>query len=335
MELTTTGPDLQAIGELANYYAQQTVFSNYQMGAAENTLRAQRCDLEHFSLFLRGLDPQAPGGEDLYTNPKAWKWITWGLVEAYQNSCLRDGFSVATVNRRVTTIHRYAELAFAAGCLDQDNYLRIGNVKAIPAKRKRHIDAKRPVSRLGAKKPQSNRLNPAQAATLKAQDELSPQGRRDRLLMCLLLDHGLRIGEIVLLHRNQFDLSAGTMTFDRPKVDKVQTHKLSMDTLAALRSYIDSGDCPSDDSLWRGSRRDGNLVESTGISTRALADRVKCLGVGVGFENLSPHDCRHYWATYWSKRVDIATLQQAGGWTSLSTVQRYIDLNEIANEGMI
>jgi len=49
---------------------------------------------------------------------------------------------------------------------------------------------------------------------------------------------------------------------------------------------------------------------------------------------LSAHDCRHYWATFWAKRVDVLRLQEAGGWNSLAMPRRYVEDARIANEGM-
>ena len=84
-------------------------------------------------------------------------------------------------------------------------------------------------------------LTPDQAARLKAQPD-TPQGRRDALLLCLLLDHGLRVGEVAGLAVRDFDLAAGELRFYRPKVDKIQTHRLTADTLAAARAYLAAGD---------------------------------------------------------------------------------------------
>jgi integrase len=47
-------------------------------------------------------------------------------------------------------------------------------------------------------------MNSAQAKVLKSQPD-SPQGRRDVLLMCLLLDHGLRVGEAIRLEVVDFN----------------------------------------------------------------------------------------------------------------------------------
>ena len=75
--------------------------------------------------------------------------------------------------------------------------------------------------------------------------------------MCLLLDHGLRVGEVARLQVADFDLKAGEMRFLRPKVDKVQTHKLSGDALRALHVWLDSADALRNGSILRGSRRVG------------------------------------------------------------------------------
>ena len=59
------------------------------------------------------------------------------------------------------------------------------------------------------------------------------------------------------------------------------------------------------------------------------------LGEQDGLEGLSAHDCRHYWATYWVRKVDVLRLQEAGGWNSLAMPRRYVEESKIANDGMV
>ena len=54
--------------------------------------------------------------------------------------------------------------------------------------------------------------------------------------MCLLLDHGLRVGEIAILKRNAIALRSRLLTFYRPKVDEPQTDRMTDETLAAARA---------------------------------------------------------------------------------------------------
>jgi len=71
---------------------------------------------------------------------------------------------------------------------------------------------------------------------------------------------------------SDFDLKAGEMRFLRPKVDKVQTHKLSADTLRVLHAWVESGDAPRNGSLLRGSRKGGALTNARMSERSMFAD---------------------------------------------------------------
>jgi integrase len=196
----------------------------------------------------------------------------------------------------------------------------------------KRIDVKRHVTRVGEKKATAVRLTVEQANQLKQQPN-TPQGRRDALLLCLLLDHGLRVGEVALLQAENFDRSTGQFHFERPKVDGIQTHKLTADTLRAFYAWVNAGECPEKGPLLRESLKNGELTEP-GMSERAIKARVRLLGERIGVAGLSPHDCRHFWATYWAEKVNILRLQEAGGWASLEMPRRYVERAKVANEGM-
>jgi integrase len=162
----------------------------------------------------------------------------------------------------------------------------------------------------------------------------TPQGRRDAFLMCLLLDHGLRVGEVAALSVSDFCLNEAQMRFFRSKVNKEQIHHLTKDTLNALKAYHSHGDMPRNGLALRRSLRNEELG-ATGMSDRAITARVGFLGVKIGVTGLSAHDCRHFWATSAARHgTDPFVLQEAGGWSSLAMPRRYIEDNEIANEGV-
>jgi len=164
----------------------------------------------------------------------------------------------------------------------------------------------------------------------------SPQGRRDRFLVCLLLDHGLRVGEVAGLRTVDLDRTAGTLAVYRPKVDKHQVHRLSVDTLQAAERYISLDITPMRNispTLLAGSTKNGSLKGT--LSIRAIFNRIRLLGRQIGLAGLSPHDCRHTWATLASRaHTPLERLMDAGGWSSYAMPLRYIQSNEIANEGV-
>jgi len=139
-----------------------------------------------------------------------------------------------------------------------------------------------------------------QTKELKTQPD-TPQGRRDVLLMALLLDLGLRVGEVVLLEVADFNLKENILHFDRPKVGIDQTHTLPADLKTAVAAWLSSGDCAPFGPVLRESGKGGRLTES-GMSERAITTRVLTLEKAIGVFGLSAHDCRHYWATQAAKR---------------------------------
>lgn len=350
------------LGEAANEYAAAGVFADYLSRTAENTKRRQRNDLSLFALFLECANAAASGqpikncfetisgrlktpeavkaGEYLQSDPAAWGQdgviaggITWGLVQEFRNWMKDEGYAIGSVNVRLATIKAYSKLAAKAGVISKTDQLLIADVKGYASKESKRINEGREVTRVGFKKADHTKISKEQADQLKQHPD-SPQGRRDAVLMCLLLDHGLRCGEVALLQVSHFNLKDGTMTFYRPKVDKTQTHQLTPDTLKALRAYFNSGDATPTGYLLRGSRKGGKLTEA-GMSERAITARVKELGEQIGIDTLSAHDLRHYWATRASRQgTDPFALQEAGGWASLEMPRRYVDAARIANAGV-
>jgi integrase len=204
-------------------------------------------------------------------------------------------------------------------------------VSGYSRKEAKRLDEGREQTRTGYKKARHTSITADQARALKGQPD-TPQGRRDQLLICLLVDHGLRVGEVATLQVENFDLQGGIFTFYRPKVDVIQTHKLTTDTLRAALAYFQHDALPVGQML-RGSRKGGELEGC--MSIRAIRERVRGLGAAIGVSNLSPHDLRHYWATAAARnKTDPFALQEAGGWSSLAMPRRYVEAATIANEGV-
>lgn len=324
-------------GQVADHYASASAFADYQARKAQNTRVRQAGDLAVFARFLKDPPPAgagipgAPSAVELGEDPAAWAGVSWGLVEAFVRWQLGQGYAVGSINCHLATVKTFCNLASKAGAIPPEQERLISTVKGFGYKEARNIDANRDVTRLGYKKAEWVKIPKDKAAQLKAQPD-TPQGRRDAVMMCLLLDHGLRASELAGLVVSDIDLGAGVMTFYRQKTGQVDTHRLSRAALAAVRAYFAAGDAPAVGPLLRGSRRGGQL-EAAGMTRRAITARVEELGRRVGLEGLSAHDCRHAGATDLARRKKTAIeIQQWGGWASIAMAARYVERSKIANE---
>jgi|APSaa5957512622_1039677.scaffolds.fasta_scaffold26843_2 integrase len=325
---------LEQAGQAANQAASAGIFTDYQDRKSENTLRRHKADLARFVDFLNFAGVICG---DLITDPEAWQGVTWGLIKGFANWQLQNGYAIGTINGRLSTVKVYAKLAALAGVIDPSELALIQSVRGFEHKERKHINDKRKAAgidtRKGAKKAHAVSLAKEQAEKLLDQDTQTDQGRRDRLLLAIMLRLGLRVGELAALQVGDFDLKAGELRFYRPKVDKTQTHKLDAVTLDAARDYI-TQDAPALGIIWRGSVKGQGLAKQ-GMSERAITKRVKFLGAKVGAVGLSAHDLRHYWATQAARNgTALDRLQDAGGWSSLAMPGRYIEAAKIANQGV-
>jgi integrase len=254
--------------------------------------------------------------------------MTRGLVEGFVQWQIRAGYAIGSINMRLSTVKLYCRLAQGAGALGEEQAAMIRTVMGYRGREGKRIDAQCPVTRVGDKKAEPTALSVAQANALIEQSD-TPQGRWDRVLMCLLLYHGLRCEEIPLLQVSSFDLRAGHFCFEQPKVGGELRHRMHLQTALVVKRYLEE-DHPTRQ-LLLGSRKNGQLQGT--MSKSAINQRVRWLGEQIGMKKLSPHDCRHFWATSASEAgTDLENLKQAGGWASLEMPSRYIKRRMIANE---
>ncbi len=305
----------------------QDAFERYQRRKADNTVRRQKADI---ALFEKFLEEEGISQQNLFADPNVWRVVTFALVEQFVEWQIEQGYAIASINIRLTTIKRYAALACRVGALSSDELFRIREVKGFRRVEGRRIDAQREVTRVGAKKGEPTRISPAHVATIKQQlleetmrgDTLAS---RDLLLFLLAAEHSLRCSELALLTRDSFDLEAGQLRIYRQKTDRWQLHQLTPSALDAARHYLRL--CAVETWLFPGEE------PGTGLATRSIYDRIAAAGKRVGLDHLGPHDLRHYYATY--SQGDISALQQAGGWSSPAMPLKYRVEQDIANTGVL
>jgi integrase len=325
---------LQAIATAANQTLADNVFSLYQQTKAPNTIRRQRADLMLFGQFISEISGVALDGCAFCEHPGAWAIVTGGLVTAYRQWMLKSGYDAHSVNVRLSTVRTYAKLAHQAGMIAEGEYLRITGVSGYSQKEIGRIDAKREVKRIGEKKENANFVKRGIVAQLKGLECKRDSDYRDRVLLCLMLDHGLRVSEVEALTVGSVDMNARTLTINRLKTSTTDLHDLTDDTYAALVDYMPLLDGRAVTApLIAGSLKSGRLTDG-GMSVRAINARVQEIGQRFGIENLSPHDLRHTAADEVVKNNDLQTAAAWGGWSSLAMPMRYAEKRKVSNRGV-
>ena len=147
-------------------------------------------------------------------------------------------------------------------------------------------------------------------------------GRRDEALLTLLYGSGLRIGEALALNRR--DAPLGEAMIITGKGNKQRMVPVLPAVVRAVEAYLSS--CPyelgPDDPLFVGAR--GKRL-AAGVVQRQVRGLRRLLGLP---ETATPHALRHSFATHLlAGGGDLRTIQELLGHASLSTTQRYTELD--------
>ena len=125
MEIVTNTQSANSLidfGTQANEAAAHAVFTLYQERRPINTQRSQRGALR---LFIEFVQNSGISVNDLYSDPAAWRGISWGLVQAFQQWLIQNGYSMKTVNDRVSVVKVYMSLANQAGVIPDNDILKL------------------------------------------------------------------------------------------------------------------------------------------------------------------------------------------------------------------
>jgi integrase len=336
-QMTITEVEDQSSGSLANKYADATKQTRYTEELTDNTTRRQKADLKLFFKYLQAAKYEYPIADfhdllDAGQTENAWSlWqgVTYGHVEAFIQWQKTEGYAVGSINTRLSTIKAYCRLAHSAHVLSLDDDSRISRIKSIRHKAGVTLDKSRPVKRRGLKKEEPTLISPAHAALLKRQKRA-----KDAVMMCILLDLGLRCSELAQLKVSDINIREGMITFYREKVDITQKHRLTPDCLSALLVYL-----PTVKGVYllpghKHVDKETHVVTERHMNTSGINKRVGELGKAIGIDDLSPHDLRHYLITEEAaKGTDSNTLQQMGGWSSPAMALKYMTAGDVANAG--
>jgi integrase/recombinase XerD len=152
------------------------------------------------------------------------------------------------------------------------------------------------------------------SSTEQARVFLVPVCSRDRALLCLLIDTGVRIGEAVRLQAE--DILEETIIVNGKTGEREVP--ISQDTRRQILALADSG------YIFRGQR--GHLCRAQAYNVVHAALRAS----GLGGRKLGPHLLRHTLGRQWILNGgDLVSLQRILGHTSINTTRIYAELSMV------
>ncbi|MFD2332250.1 tyrosine-type recombinase/integrase [Cohnella sp. GCM10020058] len=147
-------------------------------------------------------------------------------------------------------------------------------------------------------------------------------GRRDYCMMLVLIDGGLRIGELTNLRKTDINLKLRQIVV-RGEIAKTKTTRvvpMSQRTIKELETLINYMDTGEDDYVWLTQFGERYYGDSFAKLLKMYAKRAGVTGVRV-----SPHTFRHYMAVKFLREGgDPMALARILGHTSLNMTQVYV-----------
>jgi len=297
LELTGDPRLNAAVGRWMDWLAHERRFSDH-------TLAGYRHDLSAFLNFLAGHLGGPPGLADI-ENLKPLDFRAW-LADLD-----RRGLSRTSIARALSCLRGFFRFLEKQG---------IARNSAIGALR---------TPRVPKSVPKALSVEDAFDLILAAEDMADDRwiGLRDKALLMLLYGCGLRIGEALGINRDrapgQFGNRADAMIV-RGKGNKDRLVPILPQVEKAVAAYLAA--CPfagdGETPLFLGARG-GRL--SAGVAQARVRDLRKLLGLP---DTATPHALRHSYATHLlAGGGDLRTIQELLGHASLSTTQRYTDVD--------
>lgn len=188
----------------------------------------------------------------------------------------------------------------------------------------REWDLPNPMAKVRAPKVERKlqpRLSTQELSLLEAACGRDKLGIRNRAIVILLMDTGIRATELLKLKVDDFDSKSGWIVIERGKGGKGRVVPLSGRAVKAVIRWIGVRGKPLTPALFlRLTRGDAPLSYP---ALRQMLDRLE-EKTGV---KCNPHKFRHTFASRYAGRGNLLALQKILGHTSLEMVRRYAELD--------
>jgi integrase/recombinase XerD len=260
-----------------------------ERGFSQNTAGAYRNDLTQFAGFLQD---DGRTGWDLDRD----------ILQRYRTFLYKRRYADTTVARKIAAVRSFLHFLHAEGVVTSDltEHLaspRIG--KYLP-----HSISKDDVELLLAMPPTD-----------------SPVGLRDRAMLCLLWDTGMRVSELISLDMEHIDVGSTTVRCVGKGFKERQVY-FTQNTQGVLEQYLEDGR----PSLRRQQDERAFFLNHHGqrLTRQGFWLILKAYARDANLDKISPHTLRHSFATYMlDKTGELHVVQELLGHSNISTTQIY------------
>jgi integrase/recombinase XerD len=152
--------------------------------------------------------------------------------------------------------------------------------------------------------------------------------QQDKIIISLMLESGLRIGEIIALTVTDIE---GRSIHVRGKGENDRIVYMPHELARIIRDYISYRGYYSG-CVFRPLQKHVNHPSDRYVSAYGVRDRIQRAFAKLGYK-MNPHHLRHSFAKDWLiKGGDVRTLQILLGHSSIETTMRYLQLSDIETE---
>lgn len=154
------------------------------------------------------------------------------------------------------------------------------------------------------------------------------QEQQDKIIISLMFEAGLRIGEVIALKVEDIERRAVRV---RGKGDTDRLVYIPYELAAIIRNYVALRGHYGG-YLFRPLQKHNNHPNTRYVSAYGVRDRIERAFAKCGYK-MNPHQLRHSFAKDWlMKGGDVRTLQILLGHSNIETTMRYLQLSDIETE---
>lgn len=254
------------------------------------TVQAYLSDLAHFARWFAQTNDR-PFTPEAVTPTDVLEYRQWMVAV--------QGLTPATVNRRIAALRTFSAWAYKAGLIASDPTEGIRLLSEQPQS-PRWLDRRQQAA---LRRALERRLEHAELKARLARLEGRPVppewvwARRDAALVHLMLNAGLRVGEVVGLAMKDVALRerTGQVVVRQGKGNRRRAVPLNGEARAALQAWLEARPTVETEAVFVG-RRGRGYDGIAPLRARAVQRMVARLGEAAGIEGLTPHVLRHTFA---------------------------------------